>query len=162
MHYAEIDDRTTFECFTTLSLCPTGLGEITQGYWWSRHSRLPHRVAELRRAHAHTTKFWWNVYSYYRTWLLIYKVYCKYISRIENIAKTSGLFLQPGMTSSSTSSYYKKHVNQYCSYKSVTQSLIAKRMFHIQAIHKNPCANYVKCRFSLYLQLFSVVLKMTL
>ena len=34
-------------------------------------------------------KKWWNVNSYYRTWLLIYKVYCKYISCIENIVKPS-------------------------------------------------------------------------
>ena len=32
MHYAQIEERATFECFITLSLCPTGLGEITQGY----------------------------------------------------------------------------------------------------------------------------------
>ena len=32
-------------------------------------------------------------------------------------------------------------------------------MFHIQAIHKKSMANGVKCRFSLNLQLFSVVLK---
>ena len=56
---------------------------------WSLHSRLPHRVAELHRAQAHTTKFWWNVNSYYRTWLPIYKAYCKCISCIENIVKTS-------------------------------------------------------------------------
>ena len=31
MHYAQIEARATFECFITLSLCPTGLGEITQG-----------------------------------------------------------------------------------------------------------------------------------
>ena len=56
---------------------------------WSLHSRLSHRVAEIHRAQAHTAKFWWNVYSYYCTWLLICKVYCKYISCIENIVKTS-------------------------------------------------------------------------
>ena len=31
MHYAQIEERATFECFITLSLCSTGLGEITQG-----------------------------------------------------------------------------------------------------------------------------------
>ena len=30
--YAQIEERATFECFINLSLCPTGLGEITQGY----------------------------------------------------------------------------------------------------------------------------------
>ena len=32
MHYAQIGKRATFECFITVSLCPTGLGEMTQGY----------------------------------------------------------------------------------------------------------------------------------
>ena len=32
MHYAQIDERATFEYFISLSLYPTGLGEITQGY----------------------------------------------------------------------------------------------------------------------------------
>ena len=31
MHYAQIEERATFQCFITLSLCPTWLGEITQG-----------------------------------------------------------------------------------------------------------------------------------
>ena len=32
MHCAQIEERATFECFIALLLCPTGLGEITQGY----------------------------------------------------------------------------------------------------------------------------------
>ena len=70
-------------------MCPTGLGEITQGYcevnthvcligWQNFTVRKPTQK-----------KFWWNVYSYYRTWVLIYKVYCKYILCIENIVNTS-------------------------------------------------------------------------
>ena len=140
MHYAQIEERATFECFITLSLCPTGLCEITQGYcevfthvclieWQNFTVRKPTQQ-----------KFWWNVNSYYRTWLLIYKVYCKYISCIENIVKTSWVtcFLQPGMTSSSTSYHCQKRVNQYCFYKSITSSLIVEWMFHIQAIRKIP------------------------
>ena len=50
----------------------------------------------------------------------------------------SDFFLQAGMTSSSTSYYCQKHVNQYGSYKSITSILIAEWMFHIQAIRKNP------------------------
>ena len=33
MHCAQIEERATFECFITLSRCPTGLSEITQGYY---------------------------------------------------------------------------------------------------------------------------------
>ena len=50
----------------------------------------------------------------------------------------SDFFLQPGMTSSFTSYYRQKRVNQYCSYKSITSTLIAEWMFHIQAIRENP------------------------
>ena len=75
-----------FHNFVTLS---NRIGWNNARILWSLHSRLPHRVAELHRAQAHTTKFWWNVYSYYRTWPLIYKVDCKYNSCIENIVKTS-------------------------------------------------------------------------
>ena len=32
MHYAQIKERATFGCFITVSLCPTGLCEITQEY----------------------------------------------------------------------------------------------------------------------------------
>ena len=32
MHHTQIQERATFECFITLSLCPTGLGQMTQGY----------------------------------------------------------------------------------------------------------------------------------
>ena len=89
VHCTQIDERATFECFITLSMCLTGFGEITQGYcevsthvcligWQNFTVRKPTQQ-----------KFWWNVYSYYRTWLLIYKVYCKYILCIENIVKTS-------------------------------------------------------------------------
>ena len=89
MHYAQIEERATVECFITLSLCPTGLGEITQGYcevfihvclieWQNFTVRKPTQQ-----------KNWWNVNSYNRTWLLIYKVYCKNISCIEHIVKTS-------------------------------------------------------------------------
>ena len=29
---SQIEERVNFECFKTMSLCPTGFGEITQGY----------------------------------------------------------------------------------------------------------------------------------
>ena len=72
-------------------------------------------------------------------WLLIYKVYCKYILCIEDIVKASWVtfFLQAGVTSWSTSYYCKKPVSQYCSNKSIFWTLIAERMFHIQAIYIN-------------------------
>ena len=118
-------------------------------------------MAELRHAQAHPTKFWWNVYSCHRIWLLIYKVYCKYILCTENIVIASlvTFFLQAGVTSSSTWYYCKKPVSPYCSYKSIFWTLIAERMFHIQAIYKKSMANCVNCQFLLNLQLFSFNLK---
>ena len=92
MHYAQIEERATFECFITLSLCPTGLGEITQGYCevFTHVCLIEWQNFTVRKPTQY--KFWWNVNSYYRTWLFIYNVYCKYISCIENIVKTSWLF----------------------------------------------------------------------
>ena len=79
MHYAQIEERATFECFVTLSLCPTGLGEVTQGYCevFTHVCLIEWQNFTVRKPTQY--KFWWNVNSYYRTWLFIYKVYCKYI-----------------------------------------------------------------------------------
>ena len=126
MHHAQIEERATFLVFHNFVTVSNRSGWNNLRVLWSLHPRFPNQVAELHRTQAHPTKVWWNVYSYYRTWLLIFKVYCKYILYIENIVKASRVtfFLQPGMTSSSTSYYYKKPVSQYCSYKSIFRPFI--------------------------------------
>ena len=160
MHYAQIEERATFECFITFSLCPTGLGEITQGYcevfthvclieWQNFTVRKPTQQ-----------KFRWNVNSYYRTWLLIYKVYYKYISWIENIVKISWVtFSYNQVWRHHLRHVIVRNVSINTVLTSPSPQLNCRMNVSYSGHSYKTMANCVKCRFSLNLQSFSVVLK---